>query len=283
MGALIGLLFALGVLSILAAWERPREQAGLSLTGRLRHWLDRHGSLKMSVAAFIALSIGSALGVAVLTAAIIRVPLVSIVFGFAAATIPATLVRGRYRRIQNEYRNAWPDAIDNLASAIRAGLSLGEAIGQLGERGPEPLRPHCAAFARDYERTGRFDESLDLLKARLADPVGDRVIEALRLARQVGGGDLGRMLRTLSSYVREEQRTRGEMESRQSWAVNGARMAVAAPWLVLLSVAFQPDVMARYATGIGPYVLLGAAAACLVAYRMMMAIGRLPTEQRILA
>ena len=53
-------------------------------------------------------------------------------------------------------------------------------------------------FAHDYRATGRFGACLDRLKADLADPAGDRVVEALRIAREVGGGDLGRMLRTLS-------------------------------------------------------------------------------------
>ena len=87
--------------------------------------------------------------------------------------------------------------------------------------------------------TGRFDECLDRLKGELADPVGDRVVEGLRIAREVGGGELGRLLRNLSGYLRDEARTRSEMESRQAWTVNGARLAVAAPWVVLLLMSFQ--------------------------------------------
>ena len=68
----------------------------------------------------------------------------------------------------------------------------------LSERGPEPLRESFAGFALDYQVSGRFGDSLDRLKDRLADPVGDRVVESLRVAREVGGGDLGRLLRSLS-------------------------------------------------------------------------------------
>ena len=66
-------------------------------------------------------------------------------------------------------------------------------------RGPEPLRTAFDQFALDYQVTGRFGECLDRLKDRLADPVGDRVIEGLRIAREVGGGELGRLLRNLST------------------------------------------------------------------------------------
>ena len=114
---------------------------------------------------------------------------------------------------------------------------LPDALAGLGVRGPEPLRDAFTAFGLDYQVSGRFGDCLDRLKVRLADPVGDRVCESLRVARDVGGGDLGRLLRNLSGYLREDARTRSELESRQAWTVNGARLAGAAPWLVLVALA----------------------------------------------
>ena len=154
----------------------------------------------------------------------------------------------------------------------------------LGTRGPgAAARRRSTQFALDYQVSGRFGECLDRLKDRLADPVGDRVVEGLRIAREVGGGELGRLLRNLSGYLRDDARTRSEMEARQAWTVNGARLAVAAPWLVLLFMSFQSEVIRRYASPAGVVVLAVGAAACVVAYRLMMRIGRLPTERRILS
>jgi tight adherence protein B len=172
--------------------------------------------------------------------------------------------------------------VDNVASAVRAGMSLAEAVGGLGQRGPEPLRAPFRDFAREYQASGGFEECLDRLKARLANPVGDRVVEGLRLAREVGGGDLGRLLRSLSGHLRDDARTRSELEARQSWAVNGARLAVAAPWLVLLLLSFQREVIARYASAGGVVVLTVGAVLCAVAYRLMLRIGRLPVERRVM-
>jgi tight adherence protein B len=64
--------------------------------------------------------------------------------------------------------------------------------------------------------------------------------------------------------------------------VNGARLAVSAPWLVLLMLSFQHDVISRYASGAGVVVLLLGAGMCASAYWLMMRIGRLPAERRIL-
>lgn len=61
----------------------------------------------------------------------------------------------------------------------------------LGNRGPELLRPAFARFGVAYRASGRFAECLSALKHDLADPVQDRVCEILRVAREVGGSDLG--------------------------------------------------------------------------------------------
>ena len=131
-------------------------------------------------------------------------------------------------------RELWPEVVDNLASAVRAGLSLPEALSQLGRPRAGGAAPAFAGFADDYRATGRFERVPRPAQGRLADPVGDRLVESLRIAREVGGSDLGRLLRTLSTFLREDARTRAELETRQGWTVNAARLAVAAPWVVLV-------------------------------------------------
>ncbi|MFZ5871511.1 MAG: type II secretion system F family protein, partial [Actinomycetota bacterium] len=149
-------------------------------------------------------------------------------------------------------------------------------------RGPVELRAAFTSFAEDYRATGRFVDCLERLKARLADPVADRIVEALRLTREVGGTDLGRLLRTLSAFLREDARTRSELEARQSWTVNAARLAVAAPWIVLALLATRPEAVAAYNRGAGVLVLAVGAGVSVIAYRLMVRIGRLPEEERVL-
>lgn len=282
MGGLIGFAFGFGLLLIWWSWTWPaptdRERAP-----RRRSLPARLGVEGVTGKALAALTFGAFLIVFLVMAVVSRSLPVAAVFALLAAGLPIANLRGKAIRRRREHAELWPDAVDNLASAVRAGLSLPEALQQLGERGPEPLRAPFVAFGRDYQVSGRFHEALDLLKARLADPVGDRVVEAIRIAREVGGGDLGRMLRALSGFLRDDLRTRGELESRQSWTVNGARMAVAAPWLVLLLMSFERDVISRFSSGMGLVILGVGAATCVGAYRLMMWIGRMPMERRILA
>lgn len=283
MGAFLGLLLGIGLFLVLrACTSEPAPRRRPAWRGRTEELLAQAGVEGVSPGQLAGVSAVLGLVTFVLVAGVSRVALIGIVFGAFAAAAPLTVVRGRRRRRATELRDVWPDVVDNLASAIRAGLSLPEAVSQLGARGPEPLRPYFDRFAADYRATGRFGDCLDRLKVSLADPVGDRVVESLRMAREVGGTDLGRLLRTLSAFLREDARTRAELETRQGWTVSAARLALAAPWLLLLLLSTRPGAVEAYRSATGALVLLGGGAVSFTAYRVMLRIARLPAEQRVL-
>lgn len=283
MGVLLGLGTGIGLLLVYWAIVSPLAPRRPRTSSRLESLLGRAGLTGTSPGGVVALCLGSGLVAGLLVQVVSRTIPVSLAFALLAGYLPLAVLNGRARRRQRELAEVWPEAVDNLASAVRAGMSLPEALAQLAVRGPEPLRVAFAAFAVDYQVTGRFAESLDRLKDRLADPVGDRVVEGLRIAREVGGGELGRLLRSLSGYLRDDARTRSELESRQAWTVNGARLAVSAPWIVLLLMSFQTTAIRHYASPGGVLVLGIGFGVCVLAYSAMMRIGRLPVEKRILS
>ena len=88
-------------------------------------------------------------------------------------------------------RALWPDVVDHLVSAVRRGIALPDAVASLLAVGPGRHAASFAAFEREYRATGNFAHSIDRLKDDLADPVADRLLETLRMAREVGGSDLG--------------------------------------------------------------------------------------------
>jgi tight adherence protein B len=288
MGSLVGLMLGVGLFCVWwAFWaqEQPvsRQLGGFGNLGvRIREVLVQAGveGVSPSALAGTCLGLGTVAGLGVL--AISASPPVAACFALIAAWLPVMTVRSRARRRRTVLRELWPEVVDNLSSGVRAGLSLPEALIQLSERGPEPLRPAFAAFARDYRASGRFGEALDELKERLADPVADRICEALRITREVGGSDLGRLLRSLSAFLREDARTRAELTARQSWIVNAARLAVVAPWAVLAVLATRPESVRPYNSAAGALVLATGAGLSVVAYWLMLRLARLPEEQRVL-
>jgi len=268
-----------------STWPRGARhtRTGLSeMRHRVSDRLRQAGYSHVSAHSLIGLSAAMGVGVAGVTFVLTTSPVIGAVLGILATGGPWAFVKSRARRRTAMLREVWPEVVDHLASGVRAGLALPEAVAQIGRGGPVAVREPFRAFARDYQATGRFFDCLDRLKNRLADPVADRVIEALRVTRDVGGTDLGRVLRTLSEFLRSEVRTRGELEARQSWTVNAARLAVAAPWIVLVALSSRPQAIEAFETPVGVTVLVAGAAATVIAYRIMIRVGHLPVEQRVL-
>ena len=281
----LGATLGLGLLLVQRAWTQPSGQRQAVADRRATRWSDliaEAGLASLTPARLAAACVGSAAVVFVAVVSVSSSVVIAGVLAVLAGSGPVVLVRRRQRQRRIELRGLWPDVIDNLASGVRAGLSLPEALEQIGRSGPEALRGPFRRFADDYRVSGTFGEALDRLKAELADPVGDRVVEALRVARDVGGNDLGRVLRTLATFLRDDARTRGELESRQSWTVNAARLAVAAPWVLLVLLSTRPEAVDAYDSAAGLVVLLIGAFVSLVAYRLMLRLGRLPEEARVL-
>jgi tight adherence protein B len=282
-GALLGLLLGVGLLLIWRSGPRaPQRSTAVRGPGRRQQLISAAGLTGMNAAQLLALQIG--LGVVVLVVVLLATGTVtvSLVFGLFGFLLPHAQVRRLAVKRRADLREVWPEVVDNLSSAVRAGLSLPEALGALATRGPEVLRPPFARFAAHYRSSGRFAEALDRLKDDLADPVGDRIVETLRVAREVGGTDLGRVLRTLATFLREDARARAELETRQGWVVSAARLAVAAPWIVLILLATQSTTLTAYDSPVGTVILIGGGAVCLFAYRLMLRIGRLPEDLRVL-
>ena len=282
-GLALGLLLGTGLVLVWqSCWPRqPRERTPSRTLLRLQDELTQAG-ISASVLTIPVVCAVAGCVVGLLVGLLTAVLPIGVCFGAMAAWLPVGAVRWRARRRRTRLRELWPDVVDNLASAVRAGMSLPEAVSQLAVRGPAELREPFDAFARSYRASGRFHLALDELKASLADPVADRIVESLRIARDVGGSDLGRLLRTLSAFLRDDARTRSELETRQGWTINAARLAVAAPWIVLALLATRPASIEAYGSPTGAMVLGTGAGVSLVAYRLMLRIARLPEDERVL-
>lgn len=263
-------------------WPREERPPAAVRDSRLRQLLAQAGVTQVGPVGVMAASAGSGLVALVMVFLLTRTATIAICFGLFGALVPWVVLRWQARQRRTLLRDVWPDAVDHLRSAIRAGLTLPEALIQLGEKGPEELQPAFREFTRDYRSGQRFTDALEGLKFRMADPVADRLVAALRLTRDVGGADIGNLLSTLAEFLREDARTRSELESRQSWTVNAARLAVAAPWVVLLLLGTQPEAVRAYQSMTGALVLGGGLLVSVVCYHLMLRIGALPEERRVL-
>ncbi|RNE59024.1 type II secretion system F family protein [Cryobacterium tepidiphilum] len=277
----LGCLLGAGVLLLASPllWPRQHSEQGRN-RGRLHERLVQAGLGHVSVPVFAAVSAIVALASATLAFALLGVVPLAVSAGVGGAVLPSLLVGWRAQSRRRSQRTVWPDVVDHLVAAVRSGLALPDSVSSLAHAGPVSTRAAFTAFDREYRATGSFSVALDRLKEDLADPVADRILETLRMAREVGGSDLTVVLRNLAAWLRQETAIRQEVEARQSWIMNAARLGVAAPWVLLLLLASRREAAVAYNTTGGLAVILGGLVASVIAYRMMIALGRLPEERR---
>lgn len=283
MTAVLSCTLAAGVLLIVAPWlwpAAPGRVARRARTSFLRLRLDQAGFTAVSPAAFVGACMMAAIFSAAVLHAVFGVLALSLAAGIACGILPLSLLSARAAARRDAHRAQWPDAVDHIVSAVRSGIGLPDALAGLAHTGPSSTRAAFARFEHDYAVSGHFSHSLDAVKKDLADPAGDRILETLRMARQVGGSDLVAVLRDLAASLRSEAAVRSELLARQSWVTNAARLSVAAPWVVLLLLAARPEAAQAYNSGSGVAVIFAGLAVCVLAYRVMLAVGRLPEEKR---
>lgn len=284
LSVVVGACLGAGLLLIwMSLWERPpRARIQHRWIRELDDMLTGAGFPRLRPGHLLLISIGALTIVTIVSTVLTGSWAIALCFGLFAAWAPHRLFLHRSRSRQVVRRELWPETLDHLNSGIRAGLSLPEALGSLAHRGPEPLRPLFEVFAEEYRASGSFAIALERFRQVSADPVADRIVVALSVTRQVGGSDLGTMLRALAQFVRDDARTRNELSARQQWTVNGARLAVAAPWIVLAFLSTRPETAAAYNSRTGLVLLAAGFAVSLLAYQAMKRIGRLPPEPRVI-
>lgn len=284
MSVAIGFLGGAGLLLAFAPWLWPSTGGRVRPPSRLlalaRERLSQAGLSGVRPTTVAVVSVIVAVAAAAVTAAVVPVTSLALGSGVAGLALPFLVVSARARAGRRSTRVVWPDVVDHLVSAVRSGLALPDSVVTLARSGPPATRAAFAEFETFYRATGNFPAALDRLKDRLVDPVADRIIETLRMSREVGGHELPSVLRALSQYLRQEAALRDEVEARQSWTVNAARLGVAAPWIILVLLATRPEAAAAYNTAAGSVVVFVGAALSVVAYRVMLALGRLPEERR---
>lgn len=282
---IMGLALAAGALLMSSTWLWPRSGTGAAArhTSRIRSQLNQAGMERVPSSLFIIVSVLIGVATGGLVAAITPVVALPAAAGIVAAWAPLIVVTGRARRRRRVLRAAWPDLVDHLVAGIRSGRSLADAVAALAEVGPFEIRGAFRDFARLVRTTDTLGIALDSLKERLSDPVADRIVETIRMAKEVGGTELPSILRALGAALRHEAALRAEIEARQSWVLNAARLGVASPWIVLALLASRPEGATAYNSPAGFTLLVVGFAVSVVAYRVMVALGRLPDERRTFA
>ena len=256
--------------------SRPPSRVMSTLEGLLEE-AGHHHLAPGTVLGVMALG-ASAIGFVV--ALVIPIPVLGVLSGLASLMMGHGFVIRQRRVRHHRLRMAWPGVIDHIRAGIRSGSDVVGAVRALPENLPPDIAAPVAEFRLDTDGGMSADVALGEWGRRLADPVGDRIVEVLRMAHEVGGTDLPDVLNSLQRSVRHDIAVREDATAKQSWIRSAAVLAVSAPWVVLVVIGSRAETVASYQSVEGTVLLVVGAVVSAVAFRMMQAIGALPTQRR---
>lgn len=250
---------------ILGAEPRALAQAGLTITPA--QFLQRQlfvglGGLGGGWLAGARLGLeGTALLPTVLLGGVLGLWLARLFLGFR-----------RGRRL-NRFDTQFPSAIDALASALQAGLSLPQALDMLSREMPDPLGTEFGHLVRQLNVGVGLDEALTDLMERVPSSDVEIFATAVQIQYRIGG-NLSGILRTIGGTVRERLKLRREVQVLTAQQRMSGYVISLAPVFVGGAIYLaNPTYMSQlFQPGIPRYMLMGAVVSGVIGFFVMKRI-----------
>jgi tight adherence protein B len=215
-----------------------RRHAGV--TAALERLILESG-LTLSVGAFVAVSLAAAALGWVIGLAALRLVSAAILLAGLGALVPYSFVqRKRTVRLQT-FEEQFPEAIDLMARALRAGHAFTTGLGIAAEEMPAPVGTE---FKRVHDQQN-FGMSLPEAMREMARrvPVLDaRFFVTAVLTQRESGGNLAEVLDNLSAVMRDRFKVKRQIRVISAHGrISGLVLSLAPPSLAAFLYLLQPD------------------------------------------
>ncbi len=213
----------------------------LDVTARAATWASAAGVVLLALLGYVAT--GSGLG-AILGAA-------------CGVFLPVGTLRALQRRRVAKLEDQLVGGLQILASGVRAGLNLVQAMELVARDGPVPLRQEFAHLLGEYEYGVPLEDALDNAADRIGSGDFRLLFSALQTHRQ-RGGNLGETLDRIAASIREIQRLDNRVRSLTAQGRATARWLGAMPLVVLaiLYMLVPEGVKLLFTDDLGKLILL---------------------------
>src|SRR5713226_209266 len=207
---------------------------------RLRRLLEQAG-VQLKTGKLVLITGVVALGSYLIVLQLSRTTLLAAVLGIAAGFIPIGIVAFKRQRRLRQFERHFPEAIDLLSRAVRAGHAFSTGMEMIGKELPEPV---AGEFRRTFEeqnlglplRDAMFNltERVPLIDVRF-------FVTALLIQKETGG-NLAEILDNLAATIRERFKILGEVRIRTAQGRLSAGILIALPPMMLLLLrSINPD------------------------------------------
>lgn len=125
-----------------------------------------------------------------------------VLIGVGCYLVPMRYVKYRQHRRLNELNARLPDAVGLISNALKAGLSLPQAIETVARNAPKPIDAELSRVVREMNLGIGAPRALTNMVRRVGSQDLDLVVTAISIQTSVGG-NLAKLLDTISLTIRQ--------------------------------------------------------------------------------
>lgn len=187
-------------------------------------------------------------------------PVLGVLTAVLLFCLPWYLLRRLAEQRRQKIEDQLADAMVSLSSAIRAGLSLAQAMEILARQCPHPICEEFQQLYGEYQMGKTMEVCLKETKERLQSENFALFAAAMEASRQ-SGGRLNETIERIAHSVRELQRLERKVQSETAHARKSAVYMAMAPAFILLLyyVAVDAESTARLFTEVPGQLILAVA------------------------
>lgn len=167
-------------------------------------------------------------------------PLFGLFFSCLIVGVPWYVIRRMAELRKQKIEDQMADAMVSLASAIKAGLSLGQSLEILAEQCPHPICQEFQQLVGEYQMGKPLERCLVEARERLRSENFALFAAAMEASRE-SGGRLNETVERIAHSVMELQRLERKVRSETAQARTSAVYMAIAPIVVLLMYYFFID------------------------------------------
>jgi tight adherence protein B len=236
-----------------------RLAAGTAKGSALAAWVEQSG-VHISMSALLLIGFVSALIFGFIVSTALRMSLGWVLGGAAGFMLPFLYLRIKRTRRLRAFEEAFPEALDLMARALKAGHAFATGLKMVADEMPEPVGPEFRKTFDEQNFGLPLKDALTSLTVRI--PILDvRFFSTAVMIQRETGGNLAEILENLAHVVRERFKILRQVRVYTAHGRLTGYVLLALPVFLMIALAFiNPDHMnLLFREHIG-HMLLGAAA-----------------------
>jgi len=183
---------------------------------------------------------------------------VIVLFGVILLLIlPRVVLKKMELKRREAVNKALPDALAQIAGAMRAGSTFTTALQSVVDEQKGPLGQEFGLMLREQRIGARLEDALDNLGERVQSEELDLVISATMISQEVGG-NLGEILQSLSETIRRKTEMEGKIKALTAQGVLQGIVVTLLPFMILgVLLVTEPKATSTIFTTLLGWIFLG--------------------------